>query len=176
MKLVFLHGEPASGKLTVARALLRLVPGRLFENHAAIDFARTVFDFGAPGFWELVEQVRLAAVRAAVEHGVPLAAATYCYSEPHDRAQFERCEQIVHRHGGEVLPVFLSCAEEETAARIGNADRVERRKITSMQGLAGFRASYNLVAVPRANCLRLDTSVMPPDETARAIVRHFGLG
>ena len=56
MKLIFLHGEPASGKLTVARALLRLVPGRLMENHAAIDFARTLFDFGAPGFWELVER------------------------------------------------------------------------------------------------------------------------
>jgi hypothetical protein len=25
---------------------------RLFDNHAAIDVARTVFDFGAPGFWE----------------------------------------------------------------------------------------------------------------------------
>jgi hypothetical protein len=98
-------------------------------------------------------------------------------SEPHDRAQFERFEQIVDRHGGEVLPVFLSCAEEETARRIGNADRVERGKITLMQGLAGFRAAYNLnlVAVPRANCLRLDTSVLPPEATARTIVRHFGL-
>jgi tRNA uridine 5-carbamoylmethylation protein Kti12 len=29
MKLIFLHGAPASGKLTVAKALLRIVPGRL---------------------------------------------------------------------------------------------------------------------------------------------------
>ena len=50
MKLIFIHGAPASGKLTVAKALLRIVPGRLFDNHAAIDLARTVFDFGAPGF------------------------------------------------------------------------------------------------------------------------------
>jgi tRNA uridine 5-carbamoylmethylation protein Kti12 len=27
MKLVFLHGAPAVGKLTVAKALLRLIPG-----------------------------------------------------------------------------------------------------------------------------------------------------
>jgi len=27
MKLLFLHGAPATGKLTVAKALLRLVPG-----------------------------------------------------------------------------------------------------------------------------------------------------
>jgi len=51
MKLLFLHGAPAAGKLTVAKALLRIVPGRLMDNHAAIDLALTVFDFGAPGFW-----------------------------------------------------------------------------------------------------------------------------
>ncbi len=60
MKLVFLHGSPAVGKLTVAKALLSMVSGRLFDNHAAIDLARTVFDFGAPGFWELVHSVRCA--------------------------------------------------------------------------------------------------------------------
>ena len=58
MKLLFIHGAPASGKLTVARALLQAVQGKLFDNHAAIDVARTVFEFGAPGFWELVHDVR----------------------------------------------------------------------------------------------------------------------
>jgi hypothetical protein len=46
MKLLFLHGAPAAGKLTVAKAVLQLVPGRLFDNHASIDLARTLFDFG----------------------------------------------------------------------------------------------------------------------------------
>jgi hypothetical protein len=176
MKFVFLHGEPASGKLTVARALLSRVPGRLMENHAGIDFARTVFDFGAPGFWELVEEVRLAALKAAVAHGVPLAVATHCYSDPHDVAEFERFEAIVGSHGGEVLPVHLTCSDAELARRIGNADRVERRKLASMQGLERFRASWNLVAVPRANCLHLDTSALAPEAAADKIVRHFGLG
>ena len=64
MKLLLLHGAPAAGKLTVAKALLRQVPGRLFDNHAAIDLARTIFDFGAPGFWELVRSLRYAALEA----------------------------------------------------------------------------------------------------------------
>ncbi len=49
MKLLFLHGAPAAGKLTVAKALLQRVPGRLFDNHAAIDLARTLFEFGDGG-------------------------------------------------------------------------------------------------------------------------------
>ena len=33
--LVFIHGAPASGKLTVGKALLRILPGRLFDNQLA---------------------------------------------------------------------------------------------------------------------------------------------
>ena len=46
-----------SGKLTVAKVLLRMVSGRLFDNHAAIDLARTVFDFGSSGFWHRVSGI-----------------------------------------------------------------------------------------------------------------------
>jgi hypothetical protein len=153
MKLIFLHGTPASGKLTVAKALLRAVPGRLFDNHAAIDLARTVFDFGATGFWELVHAVRSSVLEAASEHGVPLLVTTFCYSEPDDRPSFEQFEEIVQRHGGELLPLFLRCSKEEVIRRVSNADRGERRKITTEAGLNKFLARYNDSPVPRTNCL-----------------------
>jgi len=175
MKLLFLHGAPAVGKLTVAKALLRLVPGRLMDNHAAIDLALTVFEFGAPGFWELVHDVRLSALDAAAEHGVPLLVTTFCYAEPEDREQFGQIEAIVQRHGAELLPVFLHCSREEALRRVGNPDRMERRKLTSGERLIRDLDRYDLTAVPRADCLRLDTSINPADVTAQEIVRHFGL-
>ena len=175
MKLIFLHGGPATGKLTVAKALLRLVSGRLFDNHAAIDFARTIFDFGAPGFWELVHDVRLCALDTASRHGVPLIVATYCYSDPEDRPQLEQFEAIVERHGGALLPAFLHCSENEIIRRIGNPDRVERRKVTSLEGLNKFRAEFNDSPVPRTNCIMLDTAKRPADSTALEIVRYFEL-
>jgi hypothetical protein len=175
MKLIFIHGAPASGKLTVAKALLRAAPGRLFDNHAAIDLARTVFDFDAPGFWELVHVVRLSALDAAAERGVPLIATTYCYSEPEDLALFEQFEGVLKRHGGELLPVFLYCSEEEAAWRVGSADRAERQKIASEEALNNFRARWNIAPVPRDNCLTLDTEARSPDATARDIIRHFDL-
>jgi len=99
MKLLFLHGSPATGKLTVAKSLLRMVPGRLFDNHAAIDLARTLFEFGAPGFWELVHQVRNAALDTAAVNSVALVVTTFCYVEPDDLPLFETFEQIMQRHG-----------------------------------------------------------------------------
>ena len=163
MKLLFLHGAPAAGKLTVAKAVLEKVPGRLFDNHAAIDFARTLFEFGAPGFWELVHTTRYAALDAAAEHGVGLVVTTFCYAEPLDLPQFERFEEVMRRHGGELLPVFLQCAREEAVRRVGNPDRVERRKIASASYLIKELDTYKFTAVPRPGCLTLDTGAMPAE-------------
>jgi len=175
MKLLFLHGAPATGKLTVAKALLQQVPGRLFDNHVAIDLARTLFDFGAPGFWELVHSTRYAAFDAAAEHGVALVVTTFCYVEPDDLPQLQKFEEILQRHGGELLPVFLHCSREEAARRVGNPDRVERRKMTSEEGLNKYLDAYKFTPLTRAACLTLDTELRPADATAREIVSHFGL-
>src|SRR5260370_32407918 len=117
MKLVFLHGSPAVGKLTVAKALLRMVSGRLFDNHAAIDLARTIFDFGAPGFWELVHGVRCSAIGAAAEHSVSLVVTTFCYAEPDDLPQYQDFADIMHRRNGELLPSLLHCSTDVAAPR-----------------------------------------------------------
>ena len=175
MKLLFLHGAPAAGKLTVAKALLQLVPGRLSDNHAAIDLARTIFEFNAPGFWELVQTVRCAAFEAAAAHGVALVVTTFCYAGPEDLPQVEEFEAIMRRHGGELLPVFLHCSREEAARRVGNPDRVERRKITSAAYLLGELDRYRFSSVPRPDCLSLDTGTRPAEATAVEIIGHFGL-
>ena len=175
MKLIFLHGSPAVGKLTVAKALLRLVPGRLMDNHANVDLARTVFDFGAPGFWELVHSSRCIALHAAGKHGVPLLVTTFCYAEPDDLEKYEEFEAILRRYDGEMLPVFLHCPQEEALRRVGNPDRVERRKLTSAEGLINFLDGHNFTSVPRADCIKFDTGAMSPGAVAREIVGRFGL-
>jgi hypothetical protein len=175
MKLIFLHGSPAVGKLTVAKALLRLVPGRLMDNHANVDLARTIFDFGVPGFWELVHSSRRAAFDAAAKHGVPLLVTTYCYVEPDDRAALEEFEAVIGQYGGELLPVFLYCSPEEATRRVGNPDRVERGKLTSAEGLNNFLDGRNFTSVPREDCIKLDTGTMPAETAAAEIVRHFQL-
>jgi len=39
MKLLFIYGRPAVGKLTVARAVAERTGGRLFHNHLAVNLA-----------------------------------------------------------------------------------------------------------------------------------------
>lgn len=175
MKLIFIHGPPAAGKRTIAEALLRSVSGRLLDNHAAIDFARTVFDFDAPGFWQLVRIVRGAALEMAAANGVVVAVYTTCYSHPDDLAQFEEIERTVTRYGGQVLPVFLSCGIETLRERVGAEDRVRRRKVTTVEGLAECFSRWNMVPIARANCLILDSERQSAEQSAQAIAHHFVL-
>ena len=175
MKLLYLHGAPASGKRTVGDAVAQLTRGRLFDNHAAVDFARTVIDFNAPGFWDLVHSARLIALETAAEHRVPLVIYTSCYSHPEDLPLLEAFERVLTRHGGGLLPVFLRCSRRALEERVGAADRVERRKLTSKEGLDRSLSRWNLVPIPRPNCYTVDTEMATPSEAARDIVRHFEL-
>jgi hypothetical protein len=175
MKLVFLHGSPAVGKLTVARALLRTVSGRLFDNHAAIDLARKIFDFDAPGFWELVHSVTYSAIDAGARHGISLVVTTYCYVDPDDLIQYQKFEEIMRQHNGELLPVFLHCSRKEAVRRVGNPDRVERHKMTSQESLVRALDNYKFSPFPRSDCLKLDTEIRSADLNAEEIVRRFGL-
>jgi|SRR5437588_6839560 len=175
MKLLFLHGAPAVGKLTVAKALLGIVPGRLFDNHVSMDLARTLFDFGAPGFWELVQDVRCAAFAAAATNEIALLVTTFCYADPEDHAQFEKFDDIVRQRGGELLPVFLYCSRQEAARRVGNADRAERQKMTSPESLSKYLEDHNFTPVPRDDVLKLNTEATSPQATAQEIISHFGL-
>jgi hypothetical protein len=100
---------------------------------------------------------------------------TYCYADPEDLPSFSDYEAIVLRAGGQLLPVFLSCSRQEAKRRVGNPDRAERRKITSIEGLEAFLDQNNLTRVPRPDCLSLETDTLPPEATAERIIRHFRL-
>jgi tRNA uridine 5-carbamoylmethylation protein Kti12 len=62
MKLIFLHGPPASGKFTIARALQASHGVLNFRNHLTIDVAKSLFDFGTDEFWALTHQLRRTAL------------------------------------------------------------------------------------------------------------------
>jgi hypothetical protein len=62
MKLLFLYGPVASGKLTIARELATLTGFALFHNHLVVDAVAAVFPFGSERFVKLREQFWLANV------------------------------------------------------------------------------------------------------------------
>jgi chloramphenicol 3-O-phosphotransferase len=176
MKLIYIHGVPAVGKATVAHALQRLIPDAgLLENTDSIDFARRVMDIDERGFWSLVFEIRERALSAALMSSKPYLIATACFAAQ-DLPWLERTDPLLELFDSELLPVNLVCETEELERRVGNPDRVARRKLTDVDGLRAFIEPGFIMAVPRSNLLTIDTTVTPPETAARLIAREFNLG
>ncbi|WP_299654750.1 AAA family ATPase [uncultured Tateyamaria sp.] len=173
MKLILIHGAPATGKLTVARALAAHTGTPLVDNHAAIDIARMVFGFAAPGFWDLVHDLRVTTLRAAARANVPWLITTAAYSHPGDEALLRDYDRAIERPGGLIDPVFLHCAPETRMARVSSPERARRGKISTPDGLSKYLDQNNFAPIPRDNCLRLSTEQAEPEATAVTIARHF---
>jgi cytidylate kinase len=59
MKLIFIYGLPATGKLTVAQELASLTGYKFFHNHLAVDLLLSIFEFGSSSFVQLREEIWL---------------------------------------------------------------------------------------------------------------------
>lgn len=173
MNLIYLHGAPATGKLTIARELVQLAGGRILDNHASIDFAKTVFDFDTPEFWRLVQAVRLLTIEQAAESSLTALITTACYADPVDRPHFEKVVSLVEGRGGAVWPVYLHCDTQTLHARVVDEERRARGKLSSVAGLDEFLAKCNIAPVAHANCFSIDTGQGTALETAERIACHL---
>ncbi len=173
MQRIYLHGPPAVGKLTVAKHLVELTDARLFDNHVAIDLARSILSFEEDGFWELVKRTRLLVLEVAAQQNIPLVVMTSCYSDEEDRETLEAYEEALNRFNATILPVFLQCSFEEMRNRVTNPDRKERRKISTELDLERFVSETVCTPIPRENCLELSNDTVLPMETAERIRAHF---
>ncbi len=80
MKLVFLYGPAAVGKLTVAREVARLTGYPIFDNHLSIDYAARLLEWGSPGYVKLLRALRLFTLRQLAEMGLEGLLFTFIYT------------------------------------------------------------------------------------------------
>ena len=170
MKLIFLHGPPASGKLTIAKEVEAQIGYTIFHNHLTIDVARPFFDFGTEEFWDLVREVRLTCLKVAEEHSTKNIIYTSCYSHPDDWGFFEQVERIFSQAGGEVIPVYLSCELDELERRVSDPSRAKLGKIRTVESLHKNLGKWNCIAVPTDNCVTLNTGRKTPAQCAQELI------
>jgi hypothetical protein len=171
MKLLFIHGAPAVGKLTVARELAGMTGFRLFHNHLTVDLVSSLFPFGSEPFVELRERIWLAAFAEAARQNLSL---IFTFNpERTVRDQFVgEAIQVVKSNGGEVVFVELTCVEEELERRMADESRKEFGKLASVDQYRSLKQA-GAFAFPRLpNDLTLDTTKQSPRETA-ALIKDF---
>ena len=182
MRLVILYGPPASGKLTIAKALAARTKFPLLHNHLVADFAHALFAFGTDAYAELAKRARSMAIDAALKANLPGLVMTFAYGvETKDGAQddavMKSIKTRVERAGGTVTFVRLSCDEAALAKRVGRSDRKTFGKVTNPAILKRvLKIPRATQAVPFADSLEIDTARLAPAAAAKRIVQELTRG
>ena len=174
MRLLFLHGAPASGKFTIARELGKKFGFGVFHNHLTIDIAKCFFEFGTAEFWTFVQKLRLDCLREAAISDKTIVY-TSCYDHPNDLEFVEEIERIVLASKGEFQPIYLQCEVAELEKRVTDPSRIAMKKISSVKGLRQKLNEWNCVAFPRKNCQIITTDGKTIDECVEEITEILSL-
>lgn len=176
MKLIFLHGLPGVGKLTVARALAGLTGFGVFHNHLTVDLVGAVFEFGSPPFVELREMIWLAVFSRAAEAKLNGLIFTFAPDRTVRGGFIESTREVIESSGGEVLFVELTCSAEELERRIEQPSRHGSGKLNSagMFRELSEAGAFVTPGIPAAR-LVLDTTDINAPDAARLIVSKLGL-
>lgn len=176
MKLIFLHGMPGVGKLTVARELAKLTGFGLFHNHLAVDLVGAVFEFGSRPFVELREKIWLDVFSEAARANLDGLIFTFAFDRTVRGEFIEKTRGVIESAGGEVLFVELRCSKEELEKRIEDPSRGRFGKLNSVAWFRELEEDGAFVdpGIPKGR-LALDTTELSAPDAACRIVSELGL-
>ncbi len=169
MQLIFIYGQPASGKLTIARLLAGRTGLALFHNHLVVDAVGAVFPFGSDAFVRLRERVWLDVMAEAAKAGRSL---IFTFApEPTVAPDFaQRVRAQVEASGGKVIFVALTVPLAEQERRIAEPDRSAFGKMRSLDLLRQLKGEFaaSMAAMPEP-AITIDTAAMAPRQAAEKI-------
>jgi RNase adaptor protein for sRNA GlmZ degradation len=175
MKLIFIYGAPAVGKLTVANEIAKKTDFKVFHNHLSIDCIEPIFDFGTKPFARLIDLIRVETIAEAARENVDLIH-TFCYAKDSDDKYVTKITETVESNGGEICFALLTCERGELQRRVLTESRRQFGKANNLEILNEILDKYDLFSpVPERVSLQIDNTNLSPENVARKIIEHFDL-
>jgi AAA domain len=172
MRLFFIYGPPASGKLTIAQELSKRTGLPVFHNHQTRDIVHGIYPSTLMQHYDLVDDLRDTVFRYCAEHNTDIIF-TFVYEGPEDDATVARKVATITQHGGSVAFIELGASHADLLNRVDNTSRFAHKKLTDRQELQRLLDNHPFSSVPYDNILKLDTSKLDPTATADRIIEHF---
>ena len=173
MKVIFLYGPPASGKLTIAKKLAEKTGLSLFHNHLTFDLAEVLYEPFTKPFSDYCENIRLGVfVYSKFDHRDLIF--TFFYIPPDD---INFVNQIIHIAGeGNVKFVKIEASIDTLLDRVENVDRAKYSKINSKSVLARYLKENNWnQSIEKTDSLIINTDNLTPDEAVQKIIEGYDL-
>jgi dephospho-CoA kinase len=174
MKLIFLSGPPASGKLTVAEKLSERTGIPLFHNHLSRDLVRDIYGDKLRDNYELVDRIRSDVLDYCSKNNTDLIF-TYVYEGSDDDANVRNFMKTIENNKGEVLFVELSASRADLISRVDNESRKKFKKLIDPAIMEKITVDTSIYSIPFVDSLKINTSELTPDQSAKIIVDEFKL-
>ena len=183
MKLVFLLGAGAVGKMTVGQELSKITDLRLFHNHMTIEPVIEIFGRLDRKTCGELREVVFRNFAASDQYGMIF---TYicAFDDKHDLDYLEHVKSIFEPYGTEFYCVELIAPQEVRLERNVTENRLahkasKRDLDVSRERITEAEARYRCVSyegeVPFENYLRIDNTNLPAADAAKLIKDTFAL-
>ena len=188
MKLLFIFGAHAAGKMTVGQAVSRLTPMKLFHNHMTIEPVIELFGAYNGAAVERLRQVVFEEFAKTDNYGL-IFTFIWAFDVPYDEEYVRRLSKMYEDAGAQVDYVELVAPQEVRLVRNHTENRLQHKASKRDVALSEARfldaeSRYRCVSEPGEivrrlgiapeRYLRIDNTELSPDAVADMIVRHFG--
>ena len=183
MKLVFLIGDGAVGKMTVGQELMKQTGLRLFHNHMMIEPVLDIFDAFRGDIIHRLREVIFQEFAKSDHYGM-IHTIMWAFDMPSDWEYIRHVSDIFQQQGGEVYYVELVAAQDIRLQRNETPNRLahkpsKRDVAASRERLLRDDRNHRLESLPGEipfdNYIKIDNSNLEPDVVAAMIKDHFGL-
>ena len=184
MSLIVIFGPPASGKMTVGKALAEQTGFKLLHNHISIELALQFFEYGTPGFKNLNEMFRQKIMEEVASSDLIGLIFTYVwdFKENHDKPYVDKFCDIFREQGREIYYVELFCKLEERLRRNKTLERLSEKPskqnlLLSEERLLRIEKKHimntNNDFYYKENYVKIDNTNMEAEEVAKKIRDEF---
>ncbi len=174
MKLIYIYGMPAVGKLTVAKELEKMTGFKLFHNHLTADYVSELFPERNQVSDKIKEKIACTMFEEAAKHDLNI-----IFTMTHEDRFDDFVKQIMNiisKHKGEILFVRLYCDESKLHDRITQESRKKFLKATTHKELKEIlKRINNFKTIPFKESLEIDNTDLEPKECAQIIKEYYKL-
>lgn len=183
MKLVFLIGDAAVGKMTVGQELMKQTDLRLFHNHMAIEPVIEIFGYFNGEVTRQLREVIFREFAKSDNYGM-IFTYLWAFDMQSDWDYIAHVAEIFQEQGAQIYYVELVAPQQirlqrnETENRL--AHKASKRDLeASRQRVLRDDANYRCESLPGElpfeNYMKIDNSNLAPDVVATMIRERFGL-
>jgi shikimate kinase len=181
MKLLFLFGDGAVGKMTVGQELAKITDFRLFHNHMTIEPVLEIFGSFHNKAISRLREVIFEEFAASEGYGL-IFTYLWAFDQKSDWDYIEQVKEIFRKYNAEFYYVELDAPQEIRLQRNRTENRLKqkaskRNLARSDQMLIDVDQRYRCVSfdgeIPFENYLRIENSNLSAQAAAQKIKEHF---